>query len=178
MTFDEQVAKYLKRPAIQAQIKAHYKKTGGSAEDITQVIGYAQKAVAAIIDSLPYELKGGSSRPITTTDLIIGEPRLNDNGDFEVELRWNPDAIHRESLYEEGYPEGLEDIVSLFSTGSKLSKNWVAGYGKYRDFGYRYFYIPKGTYREPDPFISHAVSAFNAAHAKDHVVLIAPKEYY
>lgn len=183
MTFDEQVAKYLKRPAIQAQIKAHYKKTGGSTEDITQVIGYAQKAVAAIIDSLPDSLrKSYNGRAIKTTDLIIGDPIVNDNGDYEITLIWNPQAIHRESLYsdDEGYPEGVQNIVALLSTGVRPIRHDVFGdhmWGKYWHESTRYF-IPAGWSRPADPFLKNAIAKYNADHKKDGVVLIPPPGIY
>jgi len=183
VTFEEQVRQYLKRPEMKAQIKSHYKKIGGSAADIAQVNQYAQRAVDAIIDSLPESLKKSyNGRAIKTTDLIIGTPLINDNGDYEITLEWNPKVIHRESLYsdDEGYPEGVQNIVALLSTGVKPIRHDVFGdhmWGKYWHESSRYF-IPRGWSRPADPFLKDAIEKFNAEHKKDGVVLIPPSGVY
>ena len=177
MTFEQQVAQYLNQPHMKAQLKAHYKKMGGSAADSEAAKRYAEEAKQAIIDALPESLKNGM-RPITINDFEPLVPRLNADGDYEIELRWKPEAIHRESLYEEGYPEGLENIVALFSTGNKPLRHSVLGLKKEKwSLMYHQYYIPAGYQRAADPFISKAVAAFNAKYAKNNVVLIAPDIY-
>ena len=180
MTFDEQVKAFLNTPAMKAKVKAHYKKMGGSAEGEAAAAAYAQEAILAIITSLPASLKRGP-RAIKVSDLVASTPILNNNGDYEVELKWNAKAIHRDSLYDadEGYPDGVENIVALFSTGTKPTRHDVFGdhmWGTFWHESSRYF-IPQGYSKQSDPFISNAVAAFNAAHEKDGVVLIAPSKY-
>ena len=179
MSFEDDLKKYLNQPAIKKQMKAHYKTTGGGAADIAQVEFYAQQAIRTIIDSLPIPLRAGP-HAIDYNDMTYAMPAMNEDGDYTVELRWNPIAVHRESLYEEGYPEGIENIVALFSTGTKVSRHAVFGYwsgGRSLYASAFTTYIPENTFRDPDPFISNAVSAFNNAHKKDGVTLIAPPKY-
>lgn len=179
MSFEDQVRQYLDRPAMKAEIKAHYKKIGGSAAGVEKALRYAEEAIQAIIDSLPESLKSGSTRPITTDDLVPGYPRLNSNGDYEVLIRWYSKAIHRDSLYMDGYPDGVKNIVALFSTGTRPSKNFVAGYWKTAASGmYWYYRIPAGWSRAADPFLKEAIEKFNASHREDGVILIAPDKYY
>ena len=179
MSFEDQVRQYLNRPDMKAEIKAHYKKIGGSATGRKKAELYAEEAIQEIIDSLPESLKSGSTRPITTNDLLAGLPRLNTNGDYEILIRWNSKAVHRDSLYNTEYPDGVENIVALFSTGTRPSKNFVAGYWKRAgSMMYYYYRIPAGWSRAADPFLRDAIARFNASHKEDWVILIAPEKYY
>ena len=179
MSFEDQVRQYLNRPEMQAEIKAHYKKIGGSADGVEKALKYAEEAIQAIIDSLPESLKSGSTRPITTDDLVPGYPRLNSNGDYEVLIRWYSKAIQRDSLYNTEYPDGVKNIVALFSTGTRPSRNFVAGYWKRAgSMMYSYYRIPAGWSRAADPFLRDAIDKFNASHKEYGVILMAPDKYY
>lgn len=41
------------------------------------------------------------------------------DGKEEYRIFFEPEAVHRESLYHEGYPDGLENVVLFFSKGMK-----------------------------------------------------------
>ena len=41
------------------------------------------------------------------------------DGRWQFKVFFKPEAVHRESLYHEGYPDGLENIVLLYSKGMK-----------------------------------------------------------
>lgn len=182
MSFEDDLKKYLNQPTIKQQMKAHYKATGGGAADIAQVEFYAQQAIRAIVDSLPMSLKSGP-RAIDYNDMTYTKPTMSDDGDYVVELKWNPTAIHRESLYDSddgGYPDGVENIVALFSKGVNPIRHDVFGdymWGRYWHESIRYF-IPQGWSREADPFLKNAIDAYNAAHKKDGVLLMPPAGVY
>lgn len=181
MSFEDDLKKYLNQPAIKKQMKAHYKATGGGAADITQVEFYTQQAIRAIVDSLPLSLKGGR-HAITYNDMSYVVNGMNDYGDYVAEIRWNPKAIHRESLYDadDGYPDGVENIVALFSTGVQPIRHDVFGdhmWGNYWHESSRYF-IPQGWSRAADPFLKNAIDAYNATYKKNGVVLTAPNGVY
>lgn len=183
MSFEDELQKYLERPKIKKKMKAHYKSTGGGVSDITQVEFYAQHAIRIIVDSLPISLKAGP-QAITYNDMTYSTPVMNNDGDYIVELKWNPKAIHRESLYRPGYPDGIENIVALHSTGYMAEKP-VFGYwrGHHTNYNVTGTYGPYGGWakslqaREPDPFISFAVSMFNNTYRKNGVILTAPPIY-
>ncbi len=60
-------------------------------------------------------------RSITMDDIIIEEPMLRGDGRFEIKLSFKEGSLHRESLYPEGYPDGLKNIVLLFAKGYRTS---------------------------------------------------------
>lgn len=182
LDFEAELAKFLDQPAMQAafhsfaaqQIKSGAGGTGGIAQIKADATKATMEARRAIIASLPPALRHrrtgmysvGSDRPITEADLILSEPETTENGDFVVRLSWNPESIHRESLYREGYPNGVEDIVAVF-TSSKERRNHVYGYwhGSTEKIRSR-----KAARR--DTFIQDAINAFNASHRGDRVKII------
>lgn len=184
MSFESDLEKFLKQPAIAKQMRAHYAASGGSVADIAEVKTYVDRAVHILVDSLPIALRTGP-QAITYSDMEYAQPVLGKDGFYTVELRWVPKEVQRESLYRSEYPEGIENIVALHSTGYVASK---PVYGFWR--GHRTNYNVTGTYgpyggwaksaqiREPDPFISFAVSTFNRLYGQRGVTLIAPDEYY
>lgn len=189
LDFEAELAKFLDQPAMQAafhsfaaqQIKSGAGGTGGTAQVKADATKFAIEARRAIIASLPPALRHkrtgmysvGSDRPITEGDLILSEPEATENGDFVVRLSWNPAAIYRESLYEEGYPNGVEDIVAVF-TSSKERKNYVYGYWHDSPHSVR----SRKTARR-DTFIQDAISSFNASHRGDRVKIVMedPRRY-
>lgn len=193
--FDKAIAAYLATPDVKKQMKAHVAKerqrsggTGGVGDEGT-VRAYANEAIAAIIASLPISLRASPNHAISTNDLHIVKIAVNQDGDYEVELAWNPAAIHRTSLYEDGYPEGVQDIVALLSTGyrahapvwgywdghtaSSLDLRSITG----TDAKHTSAWQKSLTYRAADPFLQVAVAAFNAAHTKDHVKIKLGPQY-
>lgn len=53
-------------------------------------------------------------------------PFQSKDGREEYRIFFEPEAVHRESLYHEGYPDGLENIVLFYSKGMKApAKNPV-----------------------------------------------------
>lgn len=130
------------------------------------------------------------------------------NGRQEYRLFFKPEVVHRESLYHEGYPDGLENIVLLYSHGSKVAKNpvwnraameWdyntrtlyrkqrkgsgLSPYtqGPHQHGEYRagqHYFIPGGWQRDPDPFLTWGVDVINRMMSKDNVTVTLAPAYY
>lgn len=100
--------------------------------------------------------------------------------------------VGRPSIYPEGYPDGLENVLALFSHGSEPSKNAVWdkpglewNFGKrgrgirkqrreYRK-GYHIF-IQQGWYKKPDPFLINAVERLLSKYPDADIIL--DRKYY
>ena len=158
---------------------------------------YAEMARDAIVAALPASLKNSSNGAIGVDDLLIFPGSLRKDGVFTFELGWNPDVIHRDSLYEEGYPEGIQDIVGLLSTGYR-AKNYVYGlwFGHSPTMDVHHNGVWKNGAHQLDPnrgfvnmrslkiraannFLQTAINSFNRAHKADGVrVYIMPSAKY
>lgn len=183
MDFEAELAKFLGQPSIKAPIQktavAAMKAGGnGTAGSLADAKGFVEQAKAAIIASLPQGLKDSNYHTFTTADLITDYTGMSDDGKFQFELSWNPAAVHRPSLYQKGYPDGVEDIVGLFYSGYSAN-NYVYGpwasrvmHGESRVYRSRVF-------RDPDMFLTDAISRFNVAHKADGVTLkLSPTARY
>lgn len=183
MDFEAELAKFLGQPSVKASIqktaiaamKAGGSGVAGSLEDAKK---FVEQAKVAIIASLPRSLKDSNYHTFTAADLIVDYTGVSDDGKFQFELSWNPAAVYRPSLYRNGYPGGIEDIVGLFYSGYSAN-NYVYGqwasrvmHGETRVYRSRVF-------RNPDPFLTDAISKFNADHKVDGVTLkLSPTAQY
>lgn len=94
-------------------------------------------------------------------DIIVGEPKIID-GNWQLNISFNKEALRRDSLYLEGYPEGLEDIVLLMSRGYH-AKDYVYGYYNTRaQHGYSWVNARSKKDRDPNPFLKNAIDEFNS----------------
>ena len=178
MSLEAQLNAYLQTAGIQAQVRAWIQRNGTGLLE-SQVMQYVEEAKDKIIDSLPPSLKEGSNRPITRGDLIASPISINAVGEYEVELSWNPKAVMRDSLYLDGDDPYVENIVSLFSSGTKPLKNPV--FGTYRGKNsalYTQYFIPRGYSRAADTFLLDAIREFNAKYASLGIRLTAPLSYF
>lgn len=139
MSINDQLLKLSKNPSFQKRVQAEYaaakkanrpfgSRSGGpgigsfdlgvDAEAGRQrVDGILERIRAAIQTKLPY---------IDANLFRIYGPYEATDGRDEYRVFFEPEAVHRESLYREGYPDGLENIVLFFSKGMKApAKNPV-----------------------------------------------------
>ena len=86
--------------------------------------------------------------------IILSEPEETATGDYKISVSFDEEAIHRESLYPIKYPEGVDNIVMLFTKGY----DHVSGrtYGQWN--GYTTW---NKTSRESNDFLAQAVEVFN-----------------
>lgn len=125
----------------------------------------------------------------------INGPVITKDGFYQFDIAFVDRAVRRDSLYEEcrsyeyyenGGTDGLENVVKLYSHGSKASKHWVAGYWmKSTAGGMRssavtapYVYLPAGYKKNPDPFLRNKIDELNARLASKNIKITLSSEYY
>lgn len=111
------------------------------------------------IEILRQNLYFGIRERITSfkpSDIICSDITAGEAGLFHGEIRLNREALRRESLYPEEYPEGVNDIVLHFVHG------WHAkdyAYGVWSDRGSS---VRSRKDKDPDPFLETIVNDFNS----------------
>lgn len=132
MSIESELLRLSKDPAFQKRIRAEYTsaKTAGrqfgstsstpgignfnlgrdEGAERVQVENILKRIRAAIKTKLPY---------IDSKLFRIYGPFESKDGRGEYRIFFEPEAVHRESLYHEGYPDGLENIVLFYSKGMK-----------------------------------------------------------
>ena len=114
------------------------------AEDMKQILF---KHISAVINS--FELD----------DIIVEAPFEGELSGFVIKVRFDSEALQRKSLRPDLYPDGLEDIVSLFVHGYDTDKTV---YGIWEGHGDTPIFSRKN--REPNDFMKKAVDEFNGKH--------------
>ncbi len=125
---------------------------GDSAVSTQKAIKHAEELREIVWDALPPVLKWGENA-IDINDIHIGKPTVLANGDIEVDLTFDRDAVHRDSLYPEKYPEGVDNIVRLFSVGYSTDQRV---FGRWKGEN-----IPSALRLGGSAFMQQAVAEFN-----------------
>lgn len=167
------------RKKMDACVKRHQQSgkpfaSGEKAIDEKEMAEAARLLIAAIQERMPESIAsvGGT---LTST-----YPKKLADGSYEVEVRFDTGALHRDSLYSEGY-DGVNNIVALLNNGYHAG-NYVYGWwdghaaGGSTETVYRSF-SPMGTEqafirsrkdREGLRFMQQAVADFNAAYGEKY----------
>lgn len=144
---------------------------------IDTILNKIHAAILTVLPHMPREMFEVYKLPVTA------------NGEYHFVIYFKAEAVHRESLYREGYPDGLENIVALYSHGSEPTKKavWNRGASEW-DYGTkrqhveyrqgRHYFIAAGWYKEPDPFLIDAVAAINAQMNKNGIRVKLDAKYY
>lgn len=179
MDFDAELAKFLgtstMKQSIQkfaiGEMKAGGAGTAGSRQQAEVMVNKAKEAIVA---SLPLSLKNSRYHKITERDLIVDYVGMSNDGKFQFELSWNPDAVWRDSLYSPGGLNGVDDIVALLENGASPLHHSV--WGKWHS---RRVYLPQGWRRTPGHFLETCIQWFNIKYQADDVVLrLSPTARY
>lgn len=95
---------------------------------------------------------------VSINDIIVGEPRVNKDGRWEISVSFDKKNLKRDSLDLYNYPEGIENIVLLFTTGYS-ARDYV--YGWWVSNGTTKGNVRSKIERRGDDFLSRAVKEFN-----------------
>lgn len=83
----------------------------------------------------------------------------------KVEISFNPNDLRRKSLYPQGYPDGLNDIIALFSTGFECGYRTNRRGERVRKYAYgidsQGKFTRGRTHLPPNDFLLRAVEEFN-----------------
>lgn len=109
-----------------------------------------------------YEKTHALIKSITLEDIIVGCPYQDENGNWQLEISFRDGALHRDSLDDMNYPEGLHNIVLLFAKGYHAENYayglWRTGHNLY---GSDYKSIRSRKSRDSNDFLDKAVEDFN-----------------
>ena len=92
-------------------------------------------------------------------DIIVGDP-FKEGDNYSISIGFNEEALRRESLAPDRYPEGISNIVKLFITGYNARG---AVYGVWKGHGDEEIWSLRN--RDPDDFMDRAVDKFNQKYA-------------
>lgn len=97
-------------------------------------------------------------KSITLDDVVVGKTKTDKEGNTTIEISFREGSLHRESLAPGRFPEGLRNIVLLFSKGYRAQGSvhgvWHKPGGDVETWSRRS--------REPNDFLKRAVDIFNA----------------
>lgn len=182
MDFEAEIAKFLgtatmKQPVKKFATSAIKRNGAGAADTKEQAELLVKKAKSEIIQSLPDVLKTSLNHPITEQDLISTYKGVTDDGKFQFDLSWEPNAVRRYSLYEDGSggTKYINDIVALIYSGHKPINKKV--WGVWKPYGDR-VYLPPGWRRKPNWFLDSAIQEFNLSHDNVYLELIDTVNYH
>lgn len=105
-----------------------------------------------------------------TEDILVGP--LERNGDqYSLSISFNEEALHRESLDPDAYPEGISNIIKLFINGYDARG---AVHGVWKGHGDEEIWSLR--HRDPNDFMEKAVEEFNGKY-KDVAKASTASEY-
>ena len=117
---------------------------------------------------------------VSPPSLSYSSPTQNADGSFSIALTFDPASVHRDSLYEDGYPDGVDNIVALFNCGWH-AKDYAYGYWGVdmgRNVGTMYYNVRSRKDREPLYFMQDAVNEFNSKYSKKYNVFVTLSNKY
>lgn len=165
MSIESKLAAFLKSPAGEKKIAEAKKSAVKEGRPFGQPSGTViSKAAAAkagheMREILHQHLVAAGLGSISLQDIYVSEPKPYKDG-YEVAVWFEPDAVKRASLDPYRFPEGVDNIVRLFSHGWDTRDGRVSGiwHGEY---------TYNKTISEPKPFMQEAVNAFNQSHVEN-----------
>lgn len=113
-------------------------------------------------------------KSITLNDIIVGTPYKGEDGKYRVDISFREDALHRESLNPGRFPDGVHNIVLLFTKGYHAG-NYV--YGEWKNSSRPGDTIRSKISRPANDFLSRAVAEFNSKNGKRSIVAMLDEKY-
>ena len=140
---------------IQKKYGVHYRDKVSKSE----LIAYGNQMKQILFEHVNKIIKS-----IKLDDIVVEEPIIDKDGGATLKISFREGSLYRDSLYVDGYPDGLENIVLLFARGYHAS-----------DYVYGWWNLPNQTWyggsgfvnvrsrkdREPNNFLHEAVAEFN-----------------
>lgn len=154
------VRRYADTPQGRAEIKRKYGVE--YREDISdkELISYGEKMKQILFEHINREI-----RSVTLDDIIVEDPQVDKQGRVTLKISFKEGSLHRDSLYLEGYPEGLENIILLFARGYH-AKDYVYGLWNLPNRTWRggndFVGVRSRKDRAPSNFLYNAISEFNS----------------
>lgn len=163
------IMKLLQDKAVKKKIKEQYGVDVDGVQSQAEMDVAAENMVETLLRHMSQDV-GDSLHAIDRNAIIVSKPkRVGKDGMYKIDISFNTAVLHRDSLYKEKYPNGIDDIVSLFVHGYNAS-NPV--YGQWH--GSR---VRSRTNRAPNSFMQNAINEFNATNSDKNVVAYIGDDY-
>lgn len=171
MSIESELKKWANSPAGKKRIAEEKAKKLKAGQKFGQgsngvSIEQAKKMGEEMRDILYANLPVGLKASVRTSDIIVSAPKVQADGSMLVELNFRPEALERESLDPEKYPEGVDNIIRLFSHGYTAHGDVVGMWHGHEQWNLRH--------RNADPFMQNAVDEFNALHGGAKIADVRP----
>lgn len=156
------VKKYSQTAVGKAEIAKHKKGKFDARVATESTQKQSKKQMSQIGDDMKNILFNKISRVIKSfkiEDIIVGTP-VPYGDQYMISISFNEDALRRESLDPDRYPEGITNIVKLFVTGYDARG---AVYGVWKGHGDEEIWSLR--HRDPNDFMDKAVEEFNSKYA-------------
>ena len=183
---------YAKSDAGKKKIKSAYDSAAVSGKELangTRILSMSEmtamgNAFAEIVKNhLPQSIESAGDR------IVVSQPIKHADGSCEVVIKFDKDAIKRESLESDGNGySGVDNIIALFNNGYH-AKNYVYGWwNKHKPTGSSlsrsiagsedYAWVRSRKEREPLRFIQDAAAEFNAVYGDKYGVTVIIGDLY
>lgn len=184
MALEKYIMQKVKEFAASSKGKALIKeKTGLIYDEKMNVKEFVKKAAQDMRDILYYHIHHDNQRypgtPVVNTlkheDIIVGAVGHDETGRKTINVGFDENSLHRESLWEEAFPEGIDNIILLHARGYD-AKSVVYGLWMIHDEWWMNPWVASITHRDPNDFLQRAVAEFNEKY-KGYAVAELQGEY-
>jgi hypothetical protein len=179
------VRQFANSPAGKKRMKAcidDMRESGGTLASGQKIVGTKEMNEAAmLLINIIRRYLPDSIKDLGST-LTNNQPVKLNNNDYEVTVGFNKTALRRKSLYEDGYPDGVENIVALLNNGYNASKHVYGIWDNHSPTGGALFdtrntmfgdtsaYIKSLKDREALKFMQVAITEFNDTYGQQYNV--------
>lgn len=130
--------------------RAEYAKGNTSSKSIKEMSQIGQDMRDILFEKISKVVKS-----FRIEDIIV-DPPVYSEGKYTISISFNKEALHRDSLAPERFPEGISNIIKLFVNGYDARAGVLGvwkGHGDEEIWSIRH--------RDPNSFMSDAVDEFN-----------------
>lgn len=155
MISEKYIMQLVKQYANSPEGKAAIKKATGLEYSEKEPSKTKLKAYGEKMKNILYKYVNPLIKSISLNDIVVGTPYKDSSGRWRLEISFREGSLHRESLYPDGYPDGLDNIILLFEGGYSVD-NYV--YGVWNVVGER---VRSRKERDGNDFLVQAINEFN-----------------
>lgn len=167
---------YLKTAAGTQKVKDWAKANPKKAAEVgvyasdAKILKEAQKLRVQLFEAIKSRIKSFDN----IDDIVIGKIIRQKNGEAQIELKFRPESLQRESLNPNN--DGVINILLLFTKGYTIPDTKTPPRGNWK---YKGNVIHKNVtalkHRNPDPFLNDMVNVFNSDNSNKGTAILVEK---
>ncbi len=153
------IEKYSKTPAGKAEIAKHKKgkfDARVATEGAEELSVRQMKQIGNDMRDILFNKISKVIKSFRIENIIVEKPVVKDN-QYEIKISFDENALQRDSLDSDKYPEGVSNIIKLFINGYEARG---AVYGVWKGHGDEEIWSLR--HRDPNDFMEKAVAEFNS----------------